>query len=257
MADAGDQMAETRGQVDAFQEPCRARPDLPEVGQDLVPLHQAHRLPGLGVQDGVELPVEVVHQLLQRRRQLPAVERETRGLGPGQLDRPLPQSPHRLPPRVEQRPGFPRSLPFQPQQPHHHRRGMSSRQHLPHRHQPPVEHLGRRVPLPPRPPGLHLLPLERPVRRLQPIRRRAQPAGGLHLDRREVRHVLELPEGRKSLYIRRLVDLYQRDYQLEEGLKWIDEWKRLSPGSTTPWHTRSLQVCATAYSPVSALSRTQ
>lgn len=49
------------------------------------------------------------------------------------------------------------------------------------------------------------------------------------------RRVLELPEGRKSIYVRRLVELYQRDYQLEEALKWIPEWKRLSPGSTTPW----------------------
>jgi len=29
----------------------------------------------------------------------------------------------------------------------------------------------------------------------------------------------------------------QRDFRLEEGLKWIDEWKRLSPGRTTPWVT--------------------
>ena len=49
--------------------------------------------------------------------------------------------------------------------------------------------------------------------------------------------ILETPGGRKSLHVRRLVELYQRDSQLEEGLKWIDEWKRLSPGSTTPWVT--------------------
>ena len=49
--------------------------------------------------------------------------------------------------------------------------------------------------------------------------------------------ILETPGGRKSLHVRRLVELYQRDFQLEEGLKWIDEWKRLSPGSTTPWVT--------------------
>lgn len=51
------------------------------------------------------------------------------------------------------------------------------------------------------------------------------------------RKILELPEGRKSLHVRRLVELYQRDFQFEEGLKWIDEWKRLSPGSTMPWMT--------------------
>jgi tetratricopeptide (TPR) repeat protein len=51
------------------------------------------------------------------------------------------------------------------------------------------------------------------------------------------RKILETPGGRKSLHIRRLVELYQRDFRFEEGLKWIDEWKRLSPGSTTPWVT--------------------
>lgn len=49
------------------------------------------------------------------------------------------------------------------------------------------------------------------------------------------RHILELPGGRKSLYVRRLVELYERDYQVEEALKWVDQWKLLSPGSTTPW----------------------
>ena len=58
------------------------------------------------------------------------------------------------------------------------------------------------------------------------------------------RRILELPEGRKSLYVRRLVELYQRDYQLEEGLKWIQEWKRLSPGSTTPWVTEARLLSA-------------
>lgn len=53
------------------------------------------------------------------------------------------------------------------------------------------------------------------------------------------RRMLDLPGGRKSLYIRRLVELYQRDFQLEEALKWVQEWKRLSPGSTTPWVTES------------------
>ncbi|QDT71705.1 Tetratricopeptide repeat protein [Lacipirellula limnantheis] len=49
------------------------------------------------------------------------------------------------------------------------------------------------------------------------------------------RRMLELPGGRKSIYVRRLVELCQRDFQTEEALKWIEEWKRLSPGSTTPW----------------------
>jgi len=49
------------------------------------------------------------------------------------------------------------------------------------------------------------------------------------------RRILELPGGRKSLHVRRLVELCQRDFQIEEALKWIAEWKRLSPGSTSPW----------------------
>lgn len=49
------------------------------------------------------------------------------------------------------------------------------------------------------------------------------------------RRMLELPGGRKSIYVRRLVELCQRDFQTEEALNWIAEWKRLSPGSTTPW----------------------
>ncbi len=53
------------------------------------------------------------------------------------------------------------------------------------------------------------------------------------------RRILDLPDGRKSLYVRRLVELYQRDFQLEEALKWIDPWKQLSPGSTTPWVTEA------------------
>lgn len=68
----------------------------------------------------------------------------------------------------------------------------------------------------------------------------------LHSQRREwnmaadaTRKILQLPGGLKSLHVRRLVELYQRDFQLEEGLKWIDEWKRLSPGSTLPWVTEA------------------
>ena len=57
--------------------------------------------------------------------------------------------------------------------------------------------------------------------------------------RRPRAKILEQPGGLKSLHVRRLVELYQRDYQLEEGLKWIDEWKRLSPGSTMPWVTEA------------------
>ncbi|MCC6493183.1 MAG: tetratricopeptide repeat protein [Pirellulales bacterium] len=53
------------------------------------------------------------------------------------------------------------------------------------------------------------------------------------------RKLLELPGGRKSIHVRRLVELYQRNFQVEEALPWIAEWKRLSPGSTLPWTTEA------------------
>lgn len=49
------------------------------------------------------------------------------------------------------------------------------------------------------------------------------------------RRILELPGGKKSLHVRRLVELYTRDYQFPEALKWIESWRQLSPGSTSPW----------------------
>ena len=68
----------------------------------------------------------------------------------------------------------------------------------------------------------------------------------LHQSRRDwaqaakaTRRILELPGGRKSLHIRRLVELYQRNYQFAEALGWIDAWKQISPGSTLPWTTEA------------------
>ena len=53
------------------------------------------------------------------------------------------------------------------------------------------------------------------------------------------KRLIELPEGRKTLYVRRLVELYERDYKIDEALRWVQEWKKLSPGSTMPWLTES------------------
>ncbi len=44
-----------------------------------------------------------------------------------------------------------------------------------------------------------------------------------------------LPEGRKSTYLRQLVELYQRDMNLEKALGVIPRWKELSPGSSLPY----------------------
>ncbi len=47
--------------------------------------------------------------------------------------------------------------------------------------------------------------------------------------------LIELPGGRKTANIRRLVDLYLRDNQYEQALPWAAEWKQVSPGSLMPW----------------------
>lgn len=73
----------------------------------------------------------------------------------------------------------------------------------------------------------------------------------LHQMRREwaeaaaaTNRLLELSGGRKSLHVRRLVKLYEKDFQIDKALKWIETWKRLSTGSTTPWlsESRLLQI---------------
>jgi tetratricopeptide (TPR) repeat protein len=51
------------------------------------------------------------------------------------------------------------------------------------------------------------------------------------------RRLFELSGGRQSQYVRKLVELYERDSRLDEALKWVETWKRLSTGATTPWLT--------------------
>ena len=47
------------------------------------------------------------------------------------------------------------------------------------------------------------------------------------------------PGGRRIANVQRVVELFQRAYKLDEALKWVPEWKKLSPGSTLPWLTES------------------
>ena len=47
--------------------------------------------------------------------------------------------------------------------------------------------------------------------------------------------LLKMPGGRKSVNVRRLVELHMRSGDDQSALNWINEWKRLSPGSMLPW----------------------
>ncbi len=47
--------------------------------------------------------------------------------------------------------------------------------------------------------------------------------------------LIEMPGGRKTANIQRLVDLHQKDMNYEASLHWFEEWKKVSPGSTLPW----------------------
>ena len=54
-----------------------------------------------------------------------------------------------------------------------------------------------------------------------------------------VKAMIEMPGGRKSVNIRQLVELYQRDSDMESALTWIGEWKKISPGNLLPWFNES------------------
>ncbi len=49
------------------------------------------------------------------------------------------------------------------------------------------------------------------------------------------RRLLELSGGRQSQYVRKLVEINEHNGNIDEALKWVATWKRLSPGATTPW----------------------
>ena len=48
-----------------------------------------------------------------------------------------------------------------------------------------------------------------------------------------------MPGGRKSGNVQQLVRLLLRDRKLEPALKWVAEWKKISPGSLLPWLNES------------------
>ena len=60
----------------------------------------------------------------------------------------------------------------------------------------------------------------------------------------EAEKLMAMPQGRNSTNIQRLVDLSERSGKPDQALKWVSEWKTLSPGSASPWlrEARLLQL---------------
>ena len=52
--------------------------------------------------------------------------------------------------------------------------------------------------------------------------------------------VINLPGGRNSVAIKQLVNLKIRAGKFDDALKWISDWKRVSPGSLLPWLSESM-----------------
>ena len=59
-----------------------------------------------------------------------------------------------------------------------------------------------------------------------------------------VKEALELPEGRRADNMIRLVDYSERANQPDEALRWIEEWKKIAPGSVSPWLRQAKVVAA-------------
>lgn len=50
-----------------------------------------------------------------------------------------------------------------------------------------------------------------------------------------LQQLIDLPDARTSARVQRMVDFYRRAMKREEALKWIAEWKKLSPSAVQPW----------------------
>lgn len=53
------------------------------------------------------------------------------------------------------------------------------------------------------------------------------------------KRLLEMPGGLKSRNIRQLIEFHERDYEFDKAIEYISEWKKISPGSVSPWLTES------------------
>lgn len=54
-----------------------------------------------------------------------------------------------------------------------------------------------------------------------------------------LREIIELPEGRKTVHVRRLVGLLERSGDIEGALAAVDDWKRMAPGDQAAWTRRA------------------
>ena len=54
-----------------------------------------------------------------------------------------------------------------------------------------------------------------------------------------MREIIETPEGRKTVHLRRLVDLLEWSGDYEKALVAVDEWKRMAPGDHAAWKRRA------------------
>ncbi len=54
-----------------------------------------------------------------------------------------------------------------------------------------------------------------------------------------LRAIIELPEGRKTVHVRRLVGLLESSDNLQGALKAVDDWKRMAPGDQAAWTRRA------------------
>lgn len=54
-----------------------------------------------------------------------------------------------------------------------------------------------------------------------------------------LRAIIELPEGRKTVHVRRLVGLLESSDDLPGALKAVDDWKRMAPGDQAAWTRRA------------------
>jgi len=54
-----------------------------------------------------------------------------------------------------------------------------------------------------------------------------------------MRGIIETPAGRKTVHLRRLVDLLARSGDYDKALAAVEDWKRMAPGDHSAWKHRA------------------